>query len=169
MHNLTKRLEKKGWEKKEIDRAVLIIQKAKANRKVNSMFFERKIYFMILVVILACNFAVSIAMVPVILTIKGISIYFILAILGLAFGLLFEIMIRTVEHLEQAHHFFLALFIPLTAFANFFLMARLSSSAAGNLQNYFGPISVALAYSAAFSIPYLVYRFILKIEYYSSG
>ena len=130
---------------------------------------EKKIYWILLVVIAAANFAVSIALVPLFIALKGMFLYFVLIILGIIFGLLFELVIRSIEHLERKHHIFLAFLIPLTALANVFVITRISNNLTStlNLANFQNPLIISIVYAASFVLPYIVYRFVLKIEYYT--
>lgn len=168
MHNLIKRLEKRGWNKKEISKAVGIIKNAKQNKSRDIKFLDKRIYWLLLIVIIAANFAISIALIPLLIVLRGIFLYFILIVLGIVFGLLFELVIRSIEHLEKRHHIFLAFLIPVIALVNIFFISKISNDLmiTLSLKNLHTPIIIALVYSASFVLPYIVYRFILKIEYY---
>ena len=96
MENLVKRLEKKGWRKKEIVRAVGIIRNAKQNKPHDIKFLEERIYWVLLAVIIAANFAISIALIPVLIALNGAFLYLVLMVLGIVFGLLFELVIRSI-------------------------------------------------------------------------
>ncbi len=171
MDNLIKRLEKRGWSKKDIIKAVGIIQNAKQNKGKDAGFLDKRIYWILLVVIIAANFAISVALIPALVVIKGIFLYFILILLGIIFGLLFELVIRSIEHLEKRHHLFLAFLIPLVALANIFVISKISNDLSNvlGLANLHNSVIVAVVYAASFVLPYLVYRFVLNIEYYSKG
>ncbi|MBS3100853.1 hypothetical protein J4204_01850 [Candidatus Woesearchaeota archaeon] len=127
MENLVKRLEKKGWRKKEIVRAVGIIRNAKQNKPHDIKFLEERIYWVLLAVIIAANFAISIALIPVLIALNGAFLYLVLMVLGIVFGLLFELVIRSIEHLEKKHHLLLAVLIPLIALANAFVISNVSN------------------------------------------
>lgn len=169
MENLVKRLEKKGWGKKDIENAVGVIHNAKQLKTPETRFLEKRIYWILLAVILAANFAVSIGLLPVLIAIKGAFLYFIIAILGIVFGLLFELAIRSIEHLEKKHHLILAVFIPVIALANLFVVNNISNNVMEslNLKNTHNSVIIASVYAASFVMPYILYRFVLKIEYYS--
>ena len=139
MQNLIKRMEKRGWSKKEILEAVGKIHKAKQLKTSETRFLEKRIYWVLLVVIIAANFAISIALIPILMVLRGIFLYFVIITLGIVFGLLFELVIRSMEHLEKKHHALLAIFIPI----------------------------IALIYAVSFVLPYLVYKYLLKVEYYA--
>jgi len=169
MQNLTKRLEKRGWNKREIKKAIRIIQTAKQNKNIEAKSFEKHIYWILLGVIIAANFAVSISLIPILIALNGMFLYFIIIILGIVFGLIFELVIRSIEHLEKKHHIMLVILIPLIAFANIFVISKISNGLTTtlNLPNLHNPVFVSLIYPSSFVLPYIVYRFILKIEYYA--
>lgn len=169
MDKLAGRLEKRGWSKKDIDKASEIIHNAKQLKTPETRFLEKRVYWVLLFVIIAGNFAVSIALVPALLVLKGVFLYIMIIILGIVFGLLFEIVIRSIEHLEKGHHILLAILIPVTALANFFVVSNMSNNLARELSfaTVHNSLVVAAAYSASLALPYIIYRFVLKIEYYS--
>ena len=168
MQNLIKRLEKRGWEKKEISKAVEIIQNAKKVKTVEGRFLEKRIYWILLVIIIAANFAISVALIPVLMALNGFLLYFIIAVLGIVFGLLFELVIRGIEHLQKHHHLILAVFIPLIALINIFVITRISNNLASelSLRNFQNPLVMGAVYAVSFVLPYIFYRFVLKMEYY---
>ena len=169
MQNLVERLEKRGWKNKEIIKAVDIIKNAKHNKTRDNLFLEKRIYWILFVIIIAANFAISIALIPLLMALNGALLYFTLVVLGIIFGLLFELVIRSIEHLERKHHIFLAFLIPLAALANVFIISKVSNNLARTLQlaNFQNPVFISITYAASFVLPYAVYRFVLKIEYYT--
>lgn len=169
MRNLINRLEKRGWSKKEILKAVGIIQDAKQNKPKDVKFLDRRIYWILLAVVIAANFAISIALMPVLMALKGIFLYFVLVVMGILFGLLLELVIRSIEHLEKRHHTVLAVLIPLIALINLLVVSNVSNDLSKilGLTNLHNPVIVAVAYAASFVLPYAIYRFVLKKGYYS--
>lgn len=170
MRNLAKRLEKKGWKRSEIDRAVGIIQKARQNKAKENLFLEKRIYWVLLAVIATANFAIAVSIVPLLLALRGPGLYFIIAVMGAVFGFLFELAIRSIEHLEKKHHIALAALIPATAIISGYLITTFSNSTGlvFGLKNFHNPLSIALTYAASFALPYIILRFVLKKEYYSA-
>jgi len=169
MRNLIERLEKRGWGKREIKKAVGIIQNAKQNKPEETRFLDKRIYWILLVVVIATNYAISVALIPVLMILSGMPLYFIIVILGISFGLLFELVIRSIEHLEKKHHISLAILIPLAALVNIFVISKISNDMAEklNLVNANNSFLIAVIYAASFVMPYILYRFVLKIEYYA--
>lgn len=168
MRNLVDRLEKRGWGRKDIIKAVEIIKKAKKDKPKEIKFLDERIYWILLTIMVAANFAISVAIMPLLIALKGIFLYFILIVLGIVFGLLFELVIRSIEHLEKQHHVFLAFLIPLTALANVFVISNISNNLARtlNLTNAHNSIIIAIVYAVSFVLPYVAYRFVLQIGYY---
>ncbi|MBI2650205.1 hypothetical protein HYX04_02725 [Candidatus Woesearchaeota archaeon] len=169
MENLVNRLEKKGWSKKEIIKAVGIIRNAKQSKGKDIIFIEKRIYWILLAIIIAANFAISVALMPILMSLKGIFLYLVIITFGIVFGLLFELVIRSIEHLEKRHHQLLAVLIPLIALANAFVISKISNNLSNTLQlkNFQNPILISVIYAASFVLPYIIYRFVLKIEYYA--
>ena len=169
MENLVNRLEKRGWSKKEIVNAVEIIRNAKQSKGKDAIFIEKCIYWILLIIAIAANFAISVALMPILMSLKGMFLYFIIITLGIAFGLLFELVIRSIEHLEKRHHQLLVIFIPLIALVNIFIISKISNNLTSTLglANLHNTVTIAIVYAASFVLPYIVYRFILKIEYYA--
>ena len=169
MKNLVKRLEKRGWSKKEISKAVTIIKKAKQDKPEDVKFLDKRIYWILLAVVIAANFAISVALIPILMALRGFLLYFVVSTSGIVFGLLFELVIRSIEHLEKKHHLLLAILIPLIAIVNIFVITRVSNNLAAtlNLTNFQNSLIVAIVYAVSFVSPYIIYRFILKIEYYA--
>ncbi|MBI4143496.1 hypothetical protein HY487_01275 [Candidatus Woesearchaeota archaeon] len=171
MHNLVDRLEKKGWERKEIIKAVEAIKNAKKSKPKDVIFIEKQIFWILLAIIIAANFAVSVALLPLLVALNGVLLYSAVTILGIVFGLLFELVIRGMDHLEKKHHFFLAILIPVVAMSNVFIVSRMSNSLVQKFgfANSHNPIFISVAYSASFALPYVISRFVLKIGYYSKN
>jgi len=169
MENLVKRLGKRGWGQKEINKAVDVIKNAKQNKTKDNIFLEKRIYWILLAVIIVGNFAIAISLIPLLMALKGAFLYIIVITLGIVFGLIFELVIRSIEHLEAKHHFILAFLIPLIALVNVFIITRISNNLASTLSlgNFNSPMIVSIVYAASFVLPYILYRFVLKMGYYA--
>jgi hypothetical protein len=168
MKNLVKRLQKRGWKSQEIEKAVGIIQKAKQNKTKDNLFLEKRVYWVLIAVIVAANFSIALAMMPLLVALKAPALYTIMIILGIVFGLLFELVIRSMEHLKKKHHIALGLIIPIIALASAFFISRTSNSigSAFGINNFHQPAVVGIVYAASFAAPYIFCRFVLKKEYY---
>lgn len=171
MKNLVNRLKKRGWGNKDILKAVEIIENAKKVKTAESRFLEKRIYWILLLVLVAANFAVSVALIPAFIALKGAFLYSIIIVLGAVFGLLFELAIRSIEQLEKKHHLLLAFLIPMIAMGSIFAISNISNNLIKTLSlaNTHSSVIISIVYAASFVLPYLIYRFALKREYYSKG
>jgi len=171
MQNLISRLQKKGWGEKEIDKALDIIHNAKQLKTPENKFLERRIYWILLLIILVGDFTISVALMPVLVALNGALPYFIIIVLGLIFGFLFELVIRSIEHLERRHHIFLAFIIPLTLLVDFFIVSRISNNIARTLglATSHNPVLISIVYAYSFAMPYIIYRFVFRIGYYAKA
>src|SRR3989338_10165832 len=165
--NMPKKLEaklrKNGWERKHIHRVIRIIDDAHANKHPSIKMMDAHVYWILLVVIAIANFAISIALLPSVMALSGIFLYVVLATAGLIFGLAFELVIRSIEHLEYKHHVALGFIIPAVAAINIFLMAGMANNVKGSIG--FGhaqsPFLISIVYAIAFVLPFFWYKFIL--------
>jgi hypothetical protein len=112
------------------------------------------------------NFIISISLIPLLLALKSFQLYGSVIIIGLSFGLLFELLIRTIE-MQAKHHVFLSIIIPIIAVVNVFVIVLYSNSfmESLNIQNPQNPFFVGLVYAIFFMIPYIAYNVFLKEKY----
>jgi hypothetical protein len=160
---LKERLAEKGWSKSEINKTLRIIENAKKNKHPIIKILDSAVYWFSLMVAIVGNFMISIALIPMLLALKSIQLYVVIITLALSFGLLFELLIRTIE-LRTSHHVFLGILIPIIALLNFIFIVLVSNRieviiSVGNHQN---PILVGIWYSIAFMLPYSFYQIFLK-------
>ena len=167
MRDIKKRLEQKGWSKKDISKTIRIIEQAKANKHPKIKILDKSVYWISLVIAIIGNFIISISLIPILLALNNLPLYIVLITLGVAFGLLFELLIRTIEHLEAKHHIFLGIMMPIIAIINVIIIVTFSNNLekAINIQNPHSPLLVGIAYALAFMLPYLIYQLFLKNKY----
>lgn len=155
---LKEKLLKKGWPIEEVERTLHIMQsddkKEKHVEYRTSMNFV--VYWTVLLVLTLANFMVSIVLVPFLLILKPFLVEIMVAMLGLVFGLLFNLVIRDIENIETKHHLAAAVFIPAIAVINIFVMISIANRIAGliRLIMHQNPIFVSLIYVAMFLLPY---------------
>ena len=166
---LEAKLRKKGWEKKHIHRVIRIIDEADAKKHSSVKLMDAHVYWILLVVIAIANFAISIALLPSVMALSGIFLYVVLATAGLIFGLAFELVIRSIEHLEYKHHVALGFIIPAVAAINVFFMAAMADDVKTSIgfENIQSPFLISIVYAIAFVLPFIWYKFALKKDYYS--
>ena len=161
---LNGKLIKKGWTKKEINDTLKIFREAKNNKHPAIRVLDKSVYWISLIAAIIGNFIISITLVPLLLVLRGFQLYLIIMTIGLAFGLLFELLIRSITHLEARHHLFFGFLIPLIAVINVFIITNISNNLEKNFMvgNVHNPLVVSVVYGLAFIIPYVFYRLFLK-------
>lgn len=169
MEKLKKRLKAKGWGKKDIDKAIKIIKHAKVNKHTKIKFLDKIVYWIALIIAIIGNFLISIALIPFLLVLKSFQLFLVVIVLGISFGLFFEILIRSIEHLTHKHHFYLIVIIPTIAVLNVFIITTFSEviGVIGfAIKNEHNPFIVGLTYGVAFIAPFIFYKGVLKKGYY---
>jgi len=161
MKNIENYLTEKGWKKRDINKAIKIIEQAKASRHSKIKLLDKAVYWFSLVIAIIGNFIISLVLIPFILALSGVQLYLIVITLGFAFGLLFELLIRTIENLETKHHLFLGIIIPILAVINFIIISNNIKKLIG-IESLQDPIIVGSVYAIAFILPYISYQVFLK-------
>jgi hypothetical protein len=161
MNSIKNRLIEKGWNRKEISKTLRIIDEAKANKNPRIKALDRSVYWISLLVITGGNFIVTISLIPVLLALGGYQLYLVVATLAISFGLMFELLIRTIEQLSAKHHIFLSIIVPLLAVINFLIISDGMKRLIG-LENSHNAVLIGIAYAVSFILPYSVYQLFLK-------
>jgi hypothetical protein len=164
MKELSIHLKKKGWSKKEIQKVLKILERAKANKHPRIKVLDKALYWILLAVAIIKNLIIAIALIPFLLILRGIALYFIVFLIGISFGFLFEILVRRLEDLETKHHIFLGILIPLSSILSFILVISFTNAliVSFGVEIFNKPMMVASVYSIAFLLPYIVYNLLLK-------
>lgn len=163
------KLKKKDKERKEeIEHRVKLIQEERKKlkeRKKTIIFLDKIVYWIALFIAIIGNMLIAISLVPFLLTLSKILLYVVIAIMGLAFGLFFEIVVRDIENMEKKHHIIISLLLPSIAVISLFVITIV----ANNLKILLGitgmthePLLVGTTYAVAFILPYAIYQLILK-------
>jgi hypothetical protein len=161
MEGIKNYLVEKGWNKKDINKTLKIIEKAKKSKSLQIKALDKFVYWFSLLIAVIGNLIISISLIPILLVLKGVSLYIVVITLGLSFGLLFELLVRGIENLDVKHHLFLGIIIPVIAVINFFVISNSLEELIG-LKNPQDPIIVGSVYTIAFMLPYISYQIFLK-------
>lgn len=164
MKNIKDSLIKKGWSKRDINKTIKIIEKAKKNKHPRIKLLDKSVYLFSLILAIIGNFIISLALIPELLVLNGPQLFIVIITIGLAFGLLFELLIRSIEHLEAKHHIFLSIIIPIIAVINFVNIVLFSERIKEiiKIENPQNPFLVGIVYAIAFIFPYVIYQIFLK-------
>jgi cation transport ATPase len=156
--------------KKEIEHKIKAIREERKERKKRKkkkkiIFLDKIVYWIALFIAIMGNMLIAISLIPFLLTLSEVLLYVVIAIMGLAFGLFFEILVRDIENMEKKHHIVISILIPSIAVISFFVITIV----ANNLKTLLGlgvithkPLMVGTTYTIAFILPYAVYHLILK-------
>jgi hypothetical protein len=158
---ITERLKKKGWTKREIDKTLKIVEKAKKNKHPTIKFLDSLVYWIALIAAIVGNFIISLSLIPFLLFLNPLQLYAVVVTIGIAFGLLFELLIRSITYLKTGHHLFFGFLIPIIAIINFFIVTIVADYLFLGRSTH-NPFIVAVVYAAAFIAPYASYHLVLK-------
>ena len=168
MEKLKKRLKEKGWSAQDISKTIKIVKEAKEKKHPAIKFLDKLVYWVALAIAIIGNFIISIALIPSLMALKSTQLFLIIAALGISFGLLFELLIRSIEHLETRHHVFLGVLMPSVALINIFIITLVSNNLVEifKIDNPHNPYIIGIVYAVAFISPFVFYKLIMKKDYY---
>lgn len=156
---LVEKLRKKGWSQEEIDKTVKIMLRIEAASEQNHKKLNVIIYWGVLLIAIIGNLVLSVALIPFLLVLSNFHLYLIISIMAVAFGLLFNLVIRDIEVMDKRHHVIAGVFIPALAVINVIVMTNISNYLieVSNLKNIMhNPIAVSIVYVVFFITPYLI-------------
>jgi hypothetical protein len=149
-------LRSKGWELSEIEHASKVIEQAENKKHQTIILLDHGLYWFLIIVAMCGNVAAAFFLFPFVAFLPGVTIYFILAIIGLCLGALFTVFIRDIEKATRKHHLFAAVIIPIAGVITFIIMAQLASSR-GLAQANHSVVGVSLTYMIFFLLPYVFF------------
>jgi hypothetical protein len=158
IEHLETRMETKGWQPKEIEKTVTILEQAPQKRSDWVRFLDVILYWAIFAVSILANFIVSIVLVPLLLTITDAWLYAAIAVIALTFGSMLEVIIRETEWLQKRHYVIAEVFIPAIALINIYIIVQLSNRLAVILKlpgSNQSPLLIGAIYVLCFSLPHL--------------
>lgn len=151
-------LENKGWQPHHIERAVAVLQSSASVKPEGVRFLDSIIYWIALALAVLGNFALSIALIPVLLAFNDIALFVSTAIAAVLFGTVLDFILKEIEHLRKSHLIIPELFIPTIALINVYIITNLSNDVAIilKLPTTHNPVTVSLIYMFCFIIPHFV-------------
>ena len=151
------KLKAKGWSEEDIEKYRKTMEKHRPYLE-STKNFHRLAYWFSLLILTICNLFIAVFLVPFLLALQGVFVYVIVGVLGTIFGLLFSRVIQDIEHIEMHHHIFAAVFIPMIAVINIFVMVAATNkiSEIFQLTLKLHPIILSCIYVACFLTPYLI-------------
>jgi len=119
-----KKLEKKGWNEREIEKAESVLEKTKEH----DAHFSRIVFYSALLVIIFANLIASFAVFFLAIAISSWLLYIVIAVLAGTIGFLYNFLITDIGHLEKKHHVLAGIIIPIIALANFLLITIVANN-----------------------------------------
>lgn len=162
MDELRERLLKKGWSQKEVEHTISVLASAKEKKSRFVFLLDEALIWIALLVTIFANFVLSVVIVPFLLMLSGTFLYFVILIFGVAFGLLFTFLLRSIEKIELTRHFLANVFIPIIGLINMYIIARISNKLILVLNldvSEHSPALVSMVYVFAFLLPYLISQY----------
>mgnify|MGYP001502654754 CR=1 FL=1 len=163
---LIRNLKKKGWESHDIHRTMKIIEKGKQKKHKLIKALDLMVFWIALILAIIGNIVILFTLIPFLLMLNSWLYYLIICFLGLSFGLLFEILIRDIEHLERKHHLLIGSLLPVITIVNFILITKILNRFLVNYNlNLQIPLFLGIFYTIAFLLPYFIYQMHYRVKY----
>lgn len=165
---LKKQLALRGWSEKEVKDAEEILKKGRIKKTKKIILFDKYIYWVALFAGILGNIVISIVLVPFLTVLKGMLVYVVVVILGAAFGMFFEMVIRNVWGLEKKHYLIAGVVVFCLALVNMLIVSVfdenikiiLKIEGAGDVR-----LLVGAAYSLSFIAQYTLQQLVLKKQH----
>ena len=157
MENVTNRMTRKGWDEEKINQLNYVLYHKRIHF-LRPQTLAKLVFWCALLLCIAGNLIVAVALVPAFWVIPDWALFFILILVGLCFGALFDILIKDIELLDPKHHIIGGLFLPVMGIIFMYIMVDLSNkfSSIANIPLFVehSAIFVSLVYIIAFMAPY---------------
>ncbi|MBW2973226.1 hypothetical protein KY346_02440 [Candidatus Woesearchaeota archaeon] len=155
---LRKAIEKKPWAPEEKARVLDIIERGRKQKPRRVRIADELAYWMFLLLAIVGNFVLSVILVPFMLILSGFYLFGLLFLLGFAFGLLINVILKEIQKIEVKQHIIPILLIVALALINIYIIARFTNKLELLLQlptPAHNPLLVSATYVIAFTLPYL--------------
>ncbi len=119
---------------------------------------NQRVFHMIALIVLGiASMLGTLILIPFLLLFSATSVYVMVLIYGILFGLTFGYMILDLQHLDHKHHIISGIIVPLIAVANILIMMSLTHKIASFflIKIQHNPLTVAVFYLSGFLLPYL--------------
>lgn len=164
MKDLSNALKKRGWNSDEIECTLRAVHRGENEKSVFSSVLEKVVFWIALFVCVLGNFFISVALIPILLLIKGSYFLVMLSVVGMTAGILFELVVCVLENIERKHYIISGIFVPFLALINIFLVSSLSNNFSSLMHVSAGvhnPFVVSIVYVVSFLVPYVVHKFMI--------
>jgi len=134
-----------------------LLKHRKEHKKGLSERLDRLVYWTSLFVLALFNIIACFFLVPLMLITQSYLLYFTLGVFGLSFGVLFNMLIMGIEHLDSHHGTIAAIFIPFLAIIDVLIILAIGEKmkALSGVIMFSSPVFIMI-FVAAFVLPYMV-------------
>jgi len=160
-NSIRENLKKKNWPKKEVDKAIRILNNAEIKKPNTIRVLDQIVYWLVLLVAIMGTLVISIILIPLMIVLNYARMYPVIIIIALTFGMLYDMLLRDLRDLNHKHYVVAGIFIPSFAIINMIFMAQFANhlvTIIGIQQNYHNPVIVGIVYVVAFVAPAVVVR-----------
>jgi len=162
-------LRKKGWTSEEIAHVNVRFRKFEKKKSLLMKVLENVLYWIFLLFTLATNILVSYALIPILLLIHSSIVYLIIGFIAFAFGILFSIVIKDIEHLSRMKHAIFSFLVCTISLFNFGIVIKQANMISVQLSSYeHNSLLIAIVYVFFFMLPY-VYFITVKRRLYGAA
>ena len=163
--NITQKeeLSKKGWTKREINKAEAILDRSEHH----DIFFSKIVLWSALLVIVIGNLMVSIIAIPFLVVLNRWVLYAVIVILAGMIGFLYNLLINDIGHLEQKHHILASILVPVLAVINLVVIVFVSNNLIKDLNvnnKLHNPWGLSILFAVAFILPFIVDQIRLYVK-----
>lgn len=158
MEKLKQKIAAKPWPVHTKKRTVEIVSSAARKKTKATHILDEFVYFFMLFTGVIGNFFISVILIPLMLVLTGLYLYFTLFLIGLAFGALINQILIEIQKIDEKRHFIPGLLIAAIALINIYIMTKLVNvleAKLGLLTPTHNPWLVSVVYVAAFLIPHI--------------
>lgn len=162
--SLRDRLLQKGWPSEEVDYTLSVFNSGEEGKSRIMKILENIVYWVAIIIAILGNMIIAVVLIPFFLVLPAFFLYFIVIILGLGFGLLYEILIRDIERVTGREMIIESIFIPSLALISVSFMTYFGNvlARAWSLTTIHNPFLVGFLYALVFISPWIFTNYILK-------
>jgi hypothetical protein len=139
-----------------ISREITAVEQSLRKKQMIEQKMQRFVSWTALTLLIFVNFLGALLLVPFLLFFEGLPQYVLIVLFGVGFGLLFNLMIHSIEHLGDKHHIIAGILVPCFALLDLVILFGILDQAVQKFQitithNY---ALIVLVFLCAFLIPY---------------
>jgi len=166
---LKKRMRKKGWSSKDLKHLDKKTEEVRKKRDSAYYLIEMFLYWFVLVFAILCSLIISFVLIFFFVLLKPIGVYVLTGIIGVMFGMLFEVLLRNIDWIETKHHFFGGVILAAIVLLNLMIFSsafteRVILFSLVRIPAY-GNLIIGTVYCISFFVPFVIHKVTSKRFY----